>query len=342
LNEFLGPTDLTRIPLQDGCEIIRIEEVTGDASTRKYYRLVLTKRSPIVLMVIDDPATDEASRFLKVQQFLLDLGIPVPRVHWSDLTAGIITLQDLGGRHLEDAVKDNDIALATGLYEKAVDILTRLQQEAKPHHRLCADFNPPFSPTKFMEEFAFFVTHYVGNLAKNRTSASALKNLSGLFDEICNEIDFSHCVLCHRDYHARNIMLHRGSPVVIDFQDARLGPAEYDLASLLRDSYVSIPQDLVNKLITRYYDSSEEIFPSFDHFRYLFDVVSLQRNIKALGTFGYQTYVRASPRYLSAIPRTCEYIQSNVRKYSRFARFASVVDDLICEPGLSICISSGK
>ncbi|MGB9616534.1 MAG: aminoglycoside phosphotransferase family protein [Desulfomonilaceae bacterium] len=337
MNESICPSDLLRASLPAGCEIIRIEKIAGDASTRKYYRLFLNNRDPLVLMAMADPSTDEARRFLAVQQFLRDLGLPVPAVHWRDVSAGVIVLQDLGTCCLEDVIKNSHIGAIRPLYEAAVEILIRLQRNAKPHHHLCENFNPRFTPAKFMEEFAFFITHYVRNVAEDQPSPKALKTLTELLQEICGQIDFDHPVFCHRDYHARNIMLHEGNLAVIDFQDARLGPAQYDLASLLRDSYVSLPEELVDELITRFYENAyKELAGSFDHFRYLFDVVSLQRNIKALGTFGYQTYVRASTRYLSAIPRTCEYIQSNIRKYPRFSRFTSIVDDLIYGPGLSI------
>ncbi len=333
----MSPHDLPRIPLQSGCEIIRIDKIAGDASTRNYYRLFLTKGNPLVLMEMADPSTDEARRFLTIQQFLFDLGIPVPSIHWYDLNAGIIVLEDLGSRHLEDVMGDSKIEATRGLYQHAVEILLQLQRNAKPCHHMCEKFNPRFTPAKFMEEFAFFITHYVHNVAEDQASPKALKTLTEFFDEICSQIDFNHPVFCHRDYHARNIMLHNGGLAVIDFQDARLGPAPYDLASLLRDSYVSLPQDLVDELITQFYDNADhELWGSFDHFRYLFDIVSLQRNIKALGTFGYQTYARLSTRYTSAIPRTCTYIQSNMTKYTRFRRFASIVDDLICAPGLAI------
>jgi aminoglycoside/choline kinase family phosphotransferase len=337
LNEMTNPDNLPQIPLPDGCEVVRIDKITGDASTRKYYRLFLSKGSPLVLMVMADPSTDEARRFLAVQQFLLDLGVPVPSIYWCDINAGVIVLQDLGTRHLEDVMKDADISATRRLYENAVEILIRLQRHARSRHGLCENFNPRFTPAKFMEEFAFFITHYVRNIAQDRASPKALKSLTEFLEEICSQIDFDHPVFCHRDYHARNIMLHNGNLAVIDFQDARLGPAQYDLASLLRDSYVSLPHELVDELITRFHENaSKDVVGSLDHFRYLFDVVSLQRNIKALGTFGYQTYVRASTRYTSAIPRTCAYIQCNVRKYPRFSRFASIVDDLVCGPGMTL------
>jgi N-acetylmuramate 1-kinase len=121
--------------------------------------------------------------------------------------------------------------------------------------------------------------------------------------------------------------------VMIDFQDARMGPAQYDLASLLRDSYVDLPEPLVLELLQHYMDGfAEGGSLDRDRFRYVFDMTSLQRNIKALGTFGYQASVRKSDRYMSAIPRTARYVKNNLGKYPELGKFVSVVEDYVVGP----------
>ena len=130
-------------------------------------------------------------------------------------------------------------------------------------------------------------------------------------------------MLCHRDYHSRNLMLHRGRLHMIDFQDARLGPDTYDLVSLLRDSYVDITDLEVDELIAYFLalkggqDEAE--------FRRRFDLMALQRNLKALGTFGYQTTTRRNPVYIQYIPRTLRYVKTNLEKYPRFARLRELL-----------------
>ena len=112
-----------------------------------------------------------------------------------------------------------------------------------------------------------------------------------------------------------------------------MGPAQYDLASLLRDSYVTLPEELVDTLVDRYAEETGQTSQDLkDRFRYVFDVMSLQRNIKALGTFGYQVHVRDARRYLESIPRTGAYVARNIAKYEEFALFRAVVEDLICYP----------
>ena len=136
---------------------------------------------------------------------------------------------------------------------------------------------------------------------------------------IAGELASEARVLCHRDYHSRNLMQHAGRLYVIDFQDARMGPDTYDLVSLLRDSYIDIPDDQVDGLIEHYLALRKT---AEDGFRDRFDVMSVQRNIKALGTFGYQTTTRNNPVYIQYIPRTLRYLRQNLQKHGRFARLS--------------------
>jgi hypothetical protein len=124
-------------------------------------------------------------------------------------------------------------------------------------------------------------------------------------------------VLCHRDYHSRNLMLHESQLYIIDFQDARLGPDTYDIVSLLRDSYVDLTEQTVDELIA-YFLALKGLTGSEREFRRRFDVMALQRNLKALGTFGYQTTARRNPVYIQYIPRTLRYVRDNLAQQHRF------------------------
>jgi len=314
---------------------VRLEQIAGDASSRSYYRAFLDGHNTFVIMLMDDPTRDEGERFIKVHEFLLDQSLPVPLIHGFNLTAGLIALQDLGSMHLADVVTSSDSDTVVDLYSQAVSVLARLRLGSRTHRSKCRSFNPPFDVAKFMEELNFFLTYYVGQLCGLTVSPKVMSIFQDFFETIVSDIDWDRQILCHRDYHSRNLMWVDGNLFMIDFQDARLGPEQYDLASLLRDSYVSLTDDVVESLLGHYYrEACADHGYSFDRFRYLFDVVSLQRNIKALGTFGYQTRVRGSLRYLESIPRTCRYIESNIRKHSRFGGFSSVADDFIVGPGL--------
>src|SRR5689334_16466892 len=134
------------------------------------------------------------------------------------------------------------------------------------------------------------------------------------------------CALPIWDYHSRNLMLTEDSLYIIDFQDARMGPDTYDLASLLRDSYVDITDRDLDELIAYFIALSGRARDRrADEFRRRFDVMALQRNLKALGTFGYQTTTRRNPVYIQYIPRTLRYVRSNLEKYPRFARLRELL-----------------
>jgi aminoglycoside/choline kinase family phosphotransferase len=127
-------------------------------------------------------------------------------------------------------------------------------------------------------------------------------------------------------------MLHGGRLYVIDFQDARMGPDTYDLASLLRDSYVDLSEDRVDELIHVFLKLRGEEAASADgaaEFRRRFDLMSIQRNLKALGTFGHQTTSRNNPVYIQYIPRTLSYVRTNLERYPRFRRLREILGGMI-------------
>ena len=134
-------------------------------------------------------------------------------------------------------------------------------------------------------------------------------------------------VLCHRDYHSRNLMLHNGSLHIIDFQDARMGPDTYDLVSLLRDSYVDITDRELDDLIAYFLalKTRDGAAPDAEEFRRRFDLMALQRNLKALGTFGFQTMTRRNTVYIQYMPRTLRYVRGNLDRYPRFARLREIL-----------------
>ena len=125
-------------------------------------------------------------------------------------------------------------------------------------------------------------------------------------------------VLVHRDYHSRNLMVAGERLGMIDFQDALMGPATYDLASLLRDAYIALDEALIDRLIDYYLDQLQEgrqLWTNREAFRRLFDLTSIQRNLKAAGRFVYIDRVKGNPKFLADIPRTLGYVRRNLQKY---------------------------
>jgi aminoglycoside/choline kinase family phosphotransferase len=135
-------------------------------------------------------------------------------------------------------------------------------------------------------------------------------------------------VLCHRDYHSRNLMMHDGRLYNIDIQDARMGPDTYDLVSLLRDSYVDFTERDVDDLIAYFLalrGGGGAGAAETAAFRRRFDLMAMQRNLKALGTFGFQTTARGNPVYIQYIPRTLAYVRANMERGGGFARLRELL-----------------
>jgi aminoglycoside/choline kinase family phosphotransferase len=170
----------------------------------------------------------------------------------------------------------------------------------------------------------FFLKHFLEGYRGVTFASREREALRVELGRVVEELAAEPRVLCHRDYHSRNLMLRGDRLCIIDFQDARLGPDTYDLVSLLRDSYVDLPERTVDELIA-YFLALQRRTADDTEFRRRFDLMALQRNLKALGTFGYQTTARRNPVYIQYMPRTLRYARENLHKYPRFGRLAGIL-----------------
>jgi aminoglycoside/choline kinase family phosphotransferase len=245
--------------------------------------------------------------------------MPIPAILDRAGDLGILQLEDLGDITLQAHLGAAPAAEHSRLYRNAVSLIEALQRRGA---ELASPAYPPygvaFDVDKLLWELEFFTKHYLEAYRGAAIPPAAREALRQQWRDLAEELADEPRVLCHRDYHSRNLMLHDGELYIIDFQDARLGPDTYDLVSLLRDSYVDLPEAAVEELIA-YFIALKR--PSGDHaahrtweqeFRRRFDVMALQRNLKALGTFGYQTSTRRNPVYIQYIPRTIRHVQRNL------------------------------
>ena len=302
----------------------RIVPLTGDASDRRYFRVISPEGRSTVL-ALHAGAIDFASLpFANVARLLQEVPLPVPAILGHSDALGIVALQDLGDVTLQAHLGAASPAEHQALYRQAVALIALLQRRGA---ELASNAYPPYAITfdveKLTWELNFFVRHFLeayrGGSLRDRERAA--------FDEewlaMTRELAAEPRVLCHRDYHSRNLMLHDASLYIIDFQDARMGPDTYDLASLLRDSYVDIPERELDELLA-YFLALRGVADATE-FRRRFDLMALQRNLKALGTFGYQTTTRRNPVYIQYIPRTLNYARMTLEKYPRFARLREML-----------------
>jgi aminoglycoside/choline kinase family phosphotransferase len=303
----------------------RVVSLTGDASDRRYFRILPHTGDSFVLAVYGAPFAFAELPFVNTARLFEAMPVPVPRIlgHADDL--GVLALEDLGDVTLQAHLGSAPPSRHAALYREAVGFIHTFQ--ARGRDLASGDFLPygiAFDVDKLTWEMNFFIKHY---LAAYRGVALDAAERTALDDEcavIIKELAGEPRVLCHRDYHSRNLMLHGGRLVIIDFQDARLGPDTYDLVSLLRDSYVDLPWATVDELIA-YFLALGGRAAAHAEFRRRFDLMALQRNLKALGTFGYQTTARANSVYLQYMPRTLNYVRDNLQRYPRFARFRELL-----------------
>lgn len=316
--------------LRNRPEPSEIVPLAGDASTRTYFRALYPTGQTVIVMLQAIAGANEEAAFIELQRFLENRRLPVPSILAYSKEESALVLQDLGDELLECVVENASSDDISRLYGEAVDLLVRMRSVTEIPDHGCRAYSLAFDEEKLMQEMHFFLEHFVIGFSHLQPSPAAVKTLESFFLTICKTLAREPRFFTHRDFHARNLILHEDRLFMIDFQDARMGPAQYDLASLLRDSYISLPEDLVESLIDRYADAVGD--PDPIRFRYVFDIMALQRNIKALGTFGYQSWVRNSDRYLSAIPRTGRYIAQHLAQYEEFAAFSRVLEDYIVGP----------
>jgi hypothetical protein len=303
----------------------RIVPLTGDASDRRYFRVIPGSGPTYVLAVYAEPFVVSTLPFVNVGELFDRMPAPVPAVlgHADDL--GVLALQDLGDVTLQAHLGAAAAEEHARLYREAVRLIELFQRRgaelADPRYM---PYGVAFDAGRLMWELDFFIRHFVEGYRGAVLPAPEGAALRAELGRIAEELAAEPRVLCHRDYHSRNLMLHGDRLAVIDFQDARLGPDTYDLASLLRDSYVDVTEAQLDELLTVFLSAAGRTGER-PRFRIRFDLMALQRNLKALGTFGYQTAVRQNPVYIQYMPRTLRYVRENLHKYERFGRLAELL-----------------
>ncbi len=339
---LVSETLRTRLPFRSA--LTGIEPLAGDASNRRYFRLRVTGApvTSIILMQLAEPEAFKQSEeavsggsvpitelpFLNIRAHLAGAGVGVPTLYGYDAVAGLLYLEDFGDVTLAQACGAAATAAAhapvADLYRDAVDVLASLHVQAtRPEATGCLAFHRGFDVPLLMWEFEHFLEYGVVARRGRPMCADDLLPIQAEFQTIAGWLASQPRVFTHRDYHSRNLMVraaarHGSRLGVLDFQDALMGPATYDLASLLRDAYVALDEDLVDELIARYLSRVTgrlDVPADRTAFRRLFDYTSIQRNLKAAGRFVYIDRIKRNPTFLADIPRVLGYVRRNLAKY---------------------------
>lgn len=279
--------------------------MTGDASTRRFLRARLGDGSTRVLMDYGEsfsaPSDDQ-----RLTGIFLEAGLPVAAIEHCRADSGYLILEDLGEAMLEDRLQGSEGTGAESvqtLYREAVDLIVRMAvQGSTVLARSPRTDSPALDSGRFRFEMRFFEDHFL-----KKPNASLQSRLETLADLAATSMPQ---VLCHRDYHCRNLVIRpAGGLAMVDIQDARRGPEGYDLASLVFDPYADLDGTLRAELISRYLEKRADGIDS-ERFRSALPWIALQRLIKALGTFGYQATTHETTRYDRAIGPALRSIRS--------------------------------
>lgn len=275
-----------------------VSKLVGDASARQYYRYVTDEGESFILAAYPEAFDPSNFTYKQIYDLLQDIDVPVPEIVEMDGSLGIVLQEDLGNDSLQKTLIDTDEREKIQILRRAVNLIVEIQDKGtkalKPHYEAN---KLAFDDEKLNWEFSFFARHYIGNYRKLN-----LPDETGLFDEfraISSELAAYPRVLCHRDFHVRNMMVKKGVIYVIDFQDARWGPPAYDVCSLLKDS-LELDSHSITEILDYYLEMVRRRgltncpLVEFDAkpFDRQFNLMCIQRLLKALGTYAYQIIVR--------------------------------------------------
>jgi aminoglycoside/choline kinase family phosphotransferase len=290
-----------------------VEPLSGDASTRRYFRVRAASDSWVVALY-PEPFDPAELSFCVVRELFAAYGLPVPEIRDHDGGGGLLLLEDLGEHTLQAALEAADARATAEFYREALEQLALLQGASARGPQKAACFHVAFDIEKLSWELHYFEKHFLEGLRGADPSVEDRATLAEGFLRLAQEIASWPRVLCHRDFHSRNLMPHRERLYWIDFQDARMGPASYDLASLLRDSYIGLDEEFVAARAEEFRQRAVPGEPR-EVFQRRFELMSLQRNLKALGTFGFMATQRHNLVYIPYIPGTLASARRNLLRH---------------------------
>ena len=294
-------------------EDFTITPASSDASFRRYFRV---SQAELTWIVMDAPPSQEdIAPFIKVSQFLNSQSLHVPNIIAQNSEMGLLLLSDLGTQPYLDMLNNHS---ADNLYRDAIDSLIKIQ---------CSDPTgidlPRYDSKLLQTELNLFPEWFL----ERHFELSPPAFLQPLFDTLIDNALSQPQSVVHRDYHSRNLMVDaKHNPGIIDFQDAVIGPITYDLVSLLRDCYISWPEDKLEAWIHYYFSAAQqhELLPNCDitTFTRWFDLMGLQRHLKVLGIFCRLNYRDNKPNYIDDLPQTLRYVLQVCRHYDNLQPLA--------------------
>ena len=301
-----------------GAPVVKLK---GEASSRSYHRVGTPPDAVVVMVMPQDAKKSEEGGaaevpselpYVNVHRYLEKLGVRVPRIHRYDEPAGMMVLEDLSDLTFELALEGGKHAEA--LYGRAVELLAGLRARAEQQpDAACLAYTRAFDEALYDWELHHFREWGMEAWSGRTVTGAERSELDQAFRALAQQLAAAPRGFTHRDYQSRNIMVTHGELVVIDFQDALLGPRQYDLVALLRDSYVELPYEFVDQMLDRYLDAFEPLRgEKVDRaaFKAFFDLLTIQRKLKDAGRFEFIHRVKGNPGFLVSIPASLRYVKT--------------------------------
>lgn len=313
---------------------VDIRQLTPDASTREYFRIGWGGGSAIACVYPEAFLENEQS-YLDVTRLFLSAGLPVANVLDFEEDLGVIILEDLGDRILRDKMQASSNERREELIVEAIDLIPRIQTAtAKAFEIGSIASKLKFDTEKLLWELNFFKEHYFTTFKKQPLAAEVDAALTMEFMELCEELESKAAVLCHRDFHAANLMIDRGGAMrIIDHQDARIGSVAYDLVSFLLDRVTEPPSAEWLAEKRRHFLAERESLglPTINEAEFAeeFRLQTIQRCLKAVGTFSFQSVNRGKTYFVPFIRPMFEIVLRAIGNLKRFPNLTSVIDDEI-------------
>jgi aminoglycoside/choline kinase family phosphotransferase/GTP:adenosylcobinamide-phosphate guanylyltransferase len=294
---------------------IHWEKLKGDGSERQWHRLTAANQSLIMVDhgIRQTEMVSEIDSFVRLGRHLYCQGVSVPKIYFHDTFSGLVFLQDLGDVHLQQTVQSKDDLTVIGLYKSVIEQIIKLSRNgAEKFDRNWSYQTPEYDHDLILEkECRYFLEAFLkGYLGFNQAFEDFEAEFRSLADKA---LQYPTMGFMHRDMQSRNIMIKDRKIYFIDFQGGRMGPIQYDLASLLIDPYVELPDPIQTQLI----GYSLEILSSVcefnpENFLSCYHYCKLTRNLQILGAYAYLSKVKGKPYFENYIPAAVRSLRSNL------------------------------
>jgi aminoglycoside/choline kinase family phosphotransferase len=323
---------LGRIAAPRGLVCSSLRPASADASFRRYLRIdAAASPGPRSCIIMDAPPDKEdCGPFVKVAALMQQAGLNVPRVLDWDAVQGFMLLDDLGSRTMIEAIEPDDPPANQPLYMRAVDALVAWQAASQP------GVLPHYDSALLARELALFPDWYLERHRGVKVEGAVRATLDKMFHLVIERNLGAPQVYVHRDFMPRNLMM-PADPAeprlgVLDFQDAVYGPITYDIASLMRDAFLSWDEEFVLDITVRYWQKALKaglpVDPDFGEFYRAVEWMGLQRHLKVAGIFARLTLRDGKPRYLADTPRFIAYIRATAARYRELAPLLHLLDQV--------------